>query len=126
MSAIDLLARVEVPRDAFKEQFFSSEWTREGQTLVSPPDNKVGRITVPFQPPPEYELTAVVERVDGADGVVFGVIVDGQRCLRGAALSTDEATRAEVEWRNELFERCDPATMQRLPSAQPHARPKQA
>ena len=55
----------------------------------------------------------------------IGVIFDGQRCLRGSVLPANDAARAGVEWRNELFERCDPQTMQRLPSAQPHARPKQ-
>ena len=74
--AIDLLAKVELPRDSVKSDFYG-EWTREGETLVSPDGMKAGRIVVPYQPPPEYELTAVVERLEGADGVLIGVVVDG-------------------------------------------------
>lgn len=73
--AVDLLAKIEIPRDALKSESYG-EWTREGKSLVSPPPGKAGRIIVRHQPPPEYELTAVVERVTGTDGVLFGVVVD--------------------------------------------------
>lgn len=69
---IDLLAKVELPRDAWM-----GEWTREGGSLVSPGADKPGRIMVRYQPPPEYEMIAVVERVSGTDGLGCGVIVDG-------------------------------------------------
>jgi len=52
----------------------------------------------------------------------FGVIYDGKRFLHG--LCVDEAHHLDaVEWRNELFERCDWTTGLRLPGAQRHARP---
>ena len=73
---IDLLAKVELPGDCVKRDRFG-DWTREGQTLVSPPANTPGLVTVRYEPPPEYELTAVVERRTGTDGVIFGVNVDG-------------------------------------------------
>ncbi len=74
---IDLLALVDLPRDNVITSSFG-EWTREGQTLISPGNNREGRIAVPFRPPAEYELTAVVERVAGNDGVVFGIVVAGR------------------------------------------------
>jgi hypothetical protein len=74
---VDLLALVDLPRDNVMTGKFG-EWAREGRTLVSPGNNWEGRIAVPYQPPAEYELTAVVERVQGDDGVVFGIVVDGR------------------------------------------------
>lgn len=52
----------------------------------------------------------------------FGVIYKDQRYLLG--LPVDEAHFNAVEWRNCLFERCDPITKKRLPEAQPQPRPK--
>ena len=76
-SPIDLLAKVELPRDCVKRDRFG-DWTREGQTFVSPPANTPGLVIVRYEPPPDYELTAVVERMTGNDGVIFGVNVDGR------------------------------------------------
>ncbi len=73
---IDVLARVDLARDTFKHAT-CGEWTREGSALISPGGGKSGRLVLPFAPPPEYELTAVVERIAGSDGVMFGVVVDG-------------------------------------------------
>jgi serine/threonine protein kinase len=73
---LDLLALVDLPRDNVMNRRFG-EWAREGPTFISPGNDRQGRITVPYQPPAEYELTAVVERVTGNDGVNFGIVVDG-------------------------------------------------
>jgi serine/threonine protein kinase/formylglycine-generating enzyme required for sulfatase activity len=81
-AVIDLLSRVDLPRDSLKHATFG-DWTREGSALVSPGSGKSGRIQLRYEPPLEYELTAVVERVAGADGVMFGVIVDGYRAEVG-------------------------------------------
>jgi hypothetical protein len=56
-------------------------------------------------------------------GRAFGVVWKGTAYLYGepASLLSDPTT---LEWRNELFERCDPATLRRLPSAQPQPRPR--
>ena len=56
-------------------------------------------------------------------GKLFGLIIDGQRYLAGAAVS-DDANVDQFEWRNNLFERMDPRTMVRLDGAQPQPRPK--
>jgi hypothetical protein len=57
------------------------------------------------------------------EGEVFGVISGRQRHLLGLPLESSMTLDA-VEWRNELFERCDPNTLTRLEGAQRHPRPK--
>lgn len=52
-----------------------------------------------------------------------GVIYGGMRYLRGQAVRSDEVAIAATEWRNELFERCDPVTMKLIIGGQRHARP---
>ncbi len=52
----------------------------------------------------------------------FGIIFKDQRYLFG--LPINEANINSVQWRNCLFERCDPLTKQRFPHAQPQPRPK--
>ena len=54
----------------------------------------------------------------------FGVIYGGQPYLGGLPV-VEFPNLDGVEWRNELFERCDWRTKQRLKFAQPHARPRQ-
>jgi len=54
----------------------------------------------------------------------IGVIYGGTRYLRGQAVGSDEVATTATEWRNELFERCDPVTMTLLTGGQRHARPK--
>jgi hypothetical protein len=54
----------------------------------------------------------------------FGVVYNAQRYLHG--LCVDESPwLGGVEWRNDLFERCDWKSGQRLEDAQRHARPRQ-
>jgi len=54
----------------------------------------------------------------------FGVVYQEQRYLQG--LRVDPTNHlSNVEWRNDLFERCDWKTGERLPGAQRHARPRQ-
>ncbi|CAM5681083.1 hypothetical protein MAUB1S_01461 [Mycolicibacterium aubagnense] len=54
-------------------------------------------------------------------GKRFGVVVDGQRYLAGADVTTDEQDRLPtVGWFNELFERVDPARKKRRFDAQVH------
>jgi len=51
-----------------------------------------------------------------------GVIWNGEPTIAGIAPSED-APIQDIEWRNTLFERCDPATGMPLNGAQRHARP---
>ena len=75
---VDLLAQVDLKRDTVNYHPILGEWTRDGSTLISPGGGKAGRIALPRQPPAEYELTAVVQRLEGADGIMFGAVVDGR------------------------------------------------
>jgi len=52
----------------------------------------------------------------------FGVIYKGMRFLGGKPV-TSSPELSDFEWFNELFERADPVTLQRLPKAQRHAKP---
>jgi hypothetical protein len=53
----------------------------------------------------------------------IGVITRGVRCTRGRPVALDGSQDLPTLWRNTLFERCDPVTMQVLAGAQRHARP---
>jgi hypothetical protein len=53
----------------------------------------------------------------------FGIIHENRRYLLGIPVENFPALGV-VEWRNELFERCDPHTTERIPGAQRHSRPK--
>lgn len=58
-------------------------------------------------------------------GEAFGVVYKGARYLLGLPIDPDEADALLVEWRNELFERCEGRSMARLQGAQRHSRPWQ-
>jgi len=55
------------------------------------------------------------------NGQQFGIVYKGQRFFRAATASTLGAK--DIEWRNELFERCDPLTGKRLTKGQRQPRP---
>jgi serine/threonine protein kinase/Leucine-rich repeat (LRR) protein len=77
---IDLLALVELPRDSdhYRNEFHG-EWKWEGKSLVGPDaPKKQGRMDIPYEVPPEFELVAEVEQVAaGNDGCALVVPVDG-------------------------------------------------
>jgi hypothetical protein len=49
------------------------DWAFEGQALVCAPADP-SRLMVPYTPPEEYDLTAVVERQSGSDAIIFGLV----------------------------------------------------
>jgi hypothetical protein len=53
---------------------------------------------------------------------VFGIVLNGQRYVAGLAVNDAGRFRA-IEWRNVLFERCDPDSTKLLLGAQPQPRP---
>jgi hypothetical protein len=53
----------------------------------------------------------------------FGIIENKKRFVLGLPITTTGNLQS-IEWRNSLFERCDPETMTPLEWAQRHARPK--
>lgn len=54
--------------------------------------------------------------------LVFGIIFEAKRYVCGLEMP-EAAGLGSIEWRNELFERCDCRTLQRLPDAQRQPRP---
>jgi len=65
--AINLLRLIDVKQEPF------GEWSLESGALVSNNDNYT-RVMVPYTPPEEFDLTAVVERQVGTDAILFGMI----------------------------------------------------
>jgi hypothetical protein len=57
-------------------------------------------------------------------GETIGAIYRDARFLLGVPMTMAEADLMDVEWRNELFERCDGSSMKLLQGAQRHARPE--
>lgn len=62
------------------------------------------------------QLVGIYRKPDSG-GIAYGVIKDGKRYFLGAFVDKDVSHHG-VEWRNDLFERCDGATMKRVPGAQ--------
>jgi len=52
----------------------------------------------------------------------FGIIWNSRRYFLGVDITSEDRV-ADIEWRNDLFERCDGHTMQRLPGAQRQPNP---
>lgn len=71
--AIDLLELVDVEKDKV-----AGQWQKEGNQLTSPKEYGA-RIELPFEPPEEYELTAIVEPLDEPHGLLFGHRSGGNR-----------------------------------------------
>lgn len=59
-----------------------------------------------------------IYRKPNSPAVTFGIIRDKKRYFLGAQIDND-VSFSGVEWRNDLFERCDGFTMKRLIDAQP-------
>ena len=58
-----------------------------------------------------------IYRKPGSSAVSYGIIKDKKRFFIGMPI-TNEADLSKVEWRNDLFERCDGKTMHRIDGAQ--------
>ena len=53
--------------------------------------------------------------------LLFGTVFCGERYVAGRRVSKAEASRGDILWFNELFERVDGESMRRLPGAQRHS-----
>lgn len=62
------------------------------------------------------QLVGIYRKPDSG-GIAYGVIKDGKRYFLGAYVG-NSVCHAGVEWRNDLFERCDGTTMKRIDGAQ--------
>lgn len=65
---VDVLRLVDPNRDAVK-----GVWTLEGRALSSGAGVEFARISVPYLPPEEYDLTVMVERLSGEDSFYIGL-----------------------------------------------------
>ncbi len=70
---VDLLALVDLDRDATK-----TAWRRDGVALVSEND-KMARLQFPYQPPHEYRVEAVVERLGRTESLHLGLPLGDRR-----------------------------------------------
>ena len=71
VAPLDLLALIDPARDALR-----GNWTVEDGALISP-NGRPAILEIPVKPPAEYELTAVVEELEGTDSFNMGLIVGG-------------------------------------------------
>lgn len=70
---VDLLRLIDPEKDAV-----AGKWTREGGVLATP-QLQFGRLLVPYLPPSEYDLRAVVERRAGDNSLTLGLVAGGKQ-----------------------------------------------
>jgi Leucine-rich repeat (LRR) protein/tRNA A-37 threonylcarbamoyl transferase component Bud32 len=73
---IDLLKLVDP-----KHHVVRGKWAFNDSALVGQREDATACIQIPFVPPDEYELEAIVTRVDGTTGVVLGLVGGGRQFL---------------------------------------------
>ena len=66
--AVDLLRLIDPKRDGVL-----GDWAMNGKTLVCNRPMVCARLQVPYEPPEEYDITAVVERTEGDTSLYIGV-----------------------------------------------------
>jgi len=66
---VDLLALVDLTRDRVH-----GDWTYDGKTLTGIHTNFPARVQIPYEPPAEYDLTLVVERIEGYAPIHIGLV----------------------------------------------------
>ncbi|MBI3855794.1 MAG: protein kinase [Planctomycetes bacterium] len=67
-NAVDLLALIDPKQDAVK-----GDWTTDGQGLICSAGDHI-RLQIPYSPPEEYDLVMTVDRRDGSDGLLVGLV----------------------------------------------------
>lgn len=72
---VELLPLVNLDQDSV-----SGKWSLEGGVLTSP-KGYGARVQLPYSPPEEYDLTAIVEPLDEPNGLILGQRSGGQRFL---------------------------------------------
>lgn len=70
-TAVDLLSLVDVARDKVQ-----GDWALEGGVLTLVRGGFPSRIQIPYEPPLEYDLTVVAERIEGQAGILIGLVRD--------------------------------------------------
>lgn len=72
---LELLPLVDLTQDSV-----AGKWSFDQGVLTSP-KGFGARVELPYQPPEEYDLTAIVEPLDEPNGLILGQISGGQRFL---------------------------------------------
>ncbi len=70
---VDLLKLLDLPKNSV-----AGEWKLEGGVLATA-TQRFARLQIPYAPPAEYDLRAVVERKSGANSIVFGLVAGGRQ-----------------------------------------------
>ena len=74
--AKDLPGGIDLGRDAIK-----GDWNLSDKTLVYAGDREFAQLLLRGEPPEEYDLTVVAERVSGTEILVIGLVVGGSRTI---------------------------------------------
>lgn len=74
-SPVDLLKIIDAERDSVK-----GKWERDGDTLVSPAF-EYANLQIPYVPPEEYSIQAVVNRQSGSYPVGLGLVQQGRQTV---------------------------------------------
>jgi serine/threonine protein kinase len=67
-NTVDLLALIDSQKDAVK-----GDWTTDAQGLICSAGDHI-RLQIPYSPPDEYDLHMTVDRREGADGLLVGLV----------------------------------------------------
>jgi len=69
---VNLLRLVDPLKDAVQ-----GTWSLEGRELLCPRADGAARVLIPYLPPEEYDLRAVVRRINSHDAIVIGLVSGG-------------------------------------------------
>lgn len=109
LTVIDLLATIDAKRDGI-----TGTWTK-GKTLVgAPPTESTAKCQIgTYTPPLEYDLTVVLEKKEGANGISIGFISPaGRQCeFRADHGGCTISGFANKSWPGKFFEAGKPKTI---------------
>lgn len=88
---VELLPLVKLDQDSV-----SGKWSLEGGVLTSPKAYGA-RVQLPYSPPEEYDLTAIVEPLDEPNGLILGQRSGGQRFLVLLSYQSGETPVSAIE-----------------------------
>jgi len=88
---IDLLKLIDPAKDAVQ-----GTWRFDGAALATA-TGRFSRLQIPYVPPAEYDLRAVVERRSGSNSIVFGLVAGGRQfCFVLDAFEHDTASGIDL------------------------------
>ncbi len=75
-AGVGLLALVDLKQDVV-----AGDFKLESAALKVPSSGEFPRLQFPYAPPAEYDLSFVVERLDGTNSLNFGLVAGGGQCM---------------------------------------------